>query len=73
MSRKLVAPAVCTFACEIGIQIFRLRPPKEVSFSRGPTRSEKTTCDGRRSFKAEDLKPIVAVIGGIFPPNFQPW
>ena len=56
-----------------GLKIFRLRPRKEVSFSQEPTGSEKTTCDGRRSSKAEDPKPTVAVVGGISPPNFQPW
>jgi len=59
-------------AYEIGTQIFRLRPPTEASFSQGPSRPEKTTCDGRRSSKAEDLKPTVAdaVIRRIFSPNF---
>jgi hypothetical protein len=40
-----------------------------VSFSQRPSRPEKTTCDGRSSSKAEDLKPAVPddVIGGIFP------
>jgi hypothetical protein len=41
-------------AYDIGTQIFRLRPPTEASFSQGPSRPEKTTCDGRRSSKAED-------------------
>src|SRR5258706_16308073 len=52
------------------------RPPKEVGFSQGPSRPEKTTCDGRRSSNAEDLNQLLlmlAVIGGILPPNFQPW
>src|SRR6266851_6502568 len=40
------------------------RPPKEVGFSQGPSRPEKTTCDGRRSSNAEDLKPTVADAGG---------
>ena len=66
--RKLVAPAACGPAYEIAAQIFRLRPPTEASFSQGPSRPEKTTCDGRRSSKAEDLKPAVAdvVIRRIF-------
>jgi len=52
------------------------RRPKEVGFSQGPSRPEKTTCDGRRSSNAEDLNQLLlmlAVIGGILPPNFQPW
>jgi len=59
-------------AYEIGTQIFRLRPPTEASFSQGASRPEKTTCDGFRSSKAEDLKPTVAdaVIRRIFSPNF---
>jgi len=58
--RKLVAPAACGPAYEIATQIFHLRPPTEASFSQGPGHPEKTTCDGRRSSKAEDLKPAVA-------------
>ena len=40
-------------------KIFRLRPRKEVSLSQGPAGSEKTTCDGRRSSKAEDLNQLL--------------
>jgi hypothetical protein len=72
-SVKLVAPAPAAY--ESGLKIFRLRSPKEMSFSQRRSRPEKTSCDGRRSSKAEDLKPAVPddVIGGIFPPIFQPW
>ena len=48
---------------ETGIQKFPLFPPKEVGFSQGPNRPEKTTCDRRRSSNAEDLKPSVASAG----------
>ena len=70
--RKFVALPPAAPAYEIGTQIFRLRPSTEASFSQGPGRSEKTTCDGRRSSKAEDLKPSQAdaVIRRIFSPNF---
>jgi hypothetical protein len=40
------------------------------------SRRETTTCDRRRPFGAEDLSQLwlmMAMIGGIFPPNFQPW
>ena len=40
------------------------RPPKEVGFSQRRSRLEKTTCDGRRSSNAEDLKPSLADAGG---------
>src|SRR5258708_39398116 len=51
------------------------RPPKEVGFSQGPSRPEKTTCDGRRSSNAEDLNQLLLMLagtGGITPPKFQP-
>src|SRR5258707_14851373 len=51
------------------------RPPKGVGFSQGPSRPEKTTCDGRRSSKAEDLNQLLLMLAGIWgiiPPNFEP-
>jgi hypothetical protein len=40
--------------------MFRPAPPKEVGLSQGASHPEKTSCDGRSSSNAEDLKPTVA-------------
>jgi hypothetical protein len=44
-------------------RFFLLAPAKEADLSQGPSRSEKTTCDGRRSSNTEDPKPTVAEDG----------